>query len=122
MKVRLMLSALLVLGLPACGVDHVGLVAEADTPTYCDAVRDLSTALDEGVAEYHVALEQVVDRSPEHHLSMWQLLASLSRSFDYEIFNPAADAFDQIAPELDRECNLDFLMIINDAGRIERYE
>lgn len=102
--------------LTACGAAD-----EAGPPDYCAEIRNAMSILDDGgsVAEYDAALARVADASPADHRKAWDLMLTLSREpFDYENFNPAVDALDDISADLDSTCPATERMIVDDDGRI----
>lgn len=99
----------------------VAVDQDRGTEVYCDEIREMMSVLGRGgsVPEYDAALSRVADAAPADHREAWRLLLTVSQEpFDYENFNPAVDALDEIFPDLDATCTGLGRMIVDDDGRI----
>jgi hypothetical protein len=111
---------------PASGATATAVDSGADTEgaDYCTEIGVLMSVLDDGgsVSDYDAALIRVGDAGPADHEAAWTLLLTLSQEpFDYENFNPAVDALDDISADLDATCPGVDRMIVDDDGRVRQF-
>lgn len=105
--------------LPPRLVFMIGSFTPLELDDYCAAVDTLfSMRTEHGPdAGYSRQLQRVASMAPSDQVRMWELLQSLvNEPFDYERFNPAADALDETADSLNETCPALGIFIMNDDG------
>ncbi len=105
--------------LPPRLVFMIGRFTPLEMDDYCAAVDTLfSMATEDGSGpRYAQQLQRVASMAPSDHVRLWELLQTLvNEPFDYERFNPAADALDETAGSLIETCPALGIFVMNDDG------
>lgn len=111
--------------LPPRLVFMIGRFTPLAMDDYCAAVDSLFSAntVDRSGTEYARQLQHAASLAPSDHVRFWALLQTLvTEPFDYENFNPAADALDETADSLRETCPALGIFVMNDDGFVTYLE
>ena len=97
------------------GDDESTAVEPSNSGDYCDLIAGVvATSPEEKRADraaYRAAVAAVTAGSPDDHVDAWTAMLAFIDDDSSERLNPAADGLDRIGADIERDCDIDLVLV-----------